>query len=82
MKRVFVLGAVVAAVVLAVAGGSARGAASACPTSNHPNELVLAVQLALGDGRTVSLRGRRALCASPRSIPRLAASRFLPDQRS
>jgi len=42
MKRVLVLGVVVAAVVLAVAGGSARGAGSACPTSNHPNELVLA----------------------------------------
>jgi protocatechuate 3,4-dioxygenase beta subunit len=41
MKRVLALGAVVAAVVLALAGGSARAAASACPTSNNPNELVL-----------------------------------------
>jgi protocatechuate 3,4-dioxygenase beta subunit len=42
MKRVLVLSALVAAVVLAGAGGSARGAGSACPTSNPPNELVLA----------------------------------------
>ncbi len=44
MKRVLVLvlSALVAVVVLAAAGGSARGAGSACPTSNAPNELVLA----------------------------------------
>jgi len=42
MRRVLVLGALVAVAALAVAGGSARGAASVCPTSNHPNELVLA----------------------------------------
>jgi len=42
MKRMLALGAVVALAVLAVAGGSARGAGTACPTSNHPNELVLA----------------------------------------
>ena len=40
MKRVLALGAVVT-VVFAAAGGSARGATSACPTSNAPNELVL-----------------------------------------
>jgi hypothetical protein len=42
MKRARVLGALVAAVVLAASGGSARGAGNACPTSNSPNELVLA----------------------------------------
>ena len=42
MKRVLVLGAFVALAVLVVAGGSARGAGTACPTSNPPNELVLA----------------------------------------
>jgi protocatechuate 3,4-dioxygenase beta subunit len=42
MKRVLVLGSLVTAVVLAAAGGSARGAETACPTSNAPNELVLA----------------------------------------
>ena len=42
MKRALVLSALVAVVVLAAAGGSARGAGSACPTSNAPNELVLA----------------------------------------
>ncbi len=42
MKRVFVLGAFVALAVLVVADGSARGAGTACPTSNPPNELVLA----------------------------------------
>jgi protocatechuate 3,4-dioxygenase beta subunit len=42
MKRVLVLGALLAAVVLAAAGGSARGAGRICPTSNPPNELVLA----------------------------------------
>jgi protocatechuate 3,4-dioxygenase beta subunit len=42
MKRVLVLGAFASVVALAVAGGSARGSGTACPTSNHPNELVLA----------------------------------------
>ena len=42
MKRAFVVGALVIAVLLAATGGSARGAGSACPTSNPPNELVLA----------------------------------------
>jgi len=40
MKRVLVLGALAAA--LSVSGGSARASGNACPTSNHPNELVLA----------------------------------------
>ena len=40
MKRVLILGAL--AFALAGAGGSARASGSACPTSNHPNELVLA----------------------------------------
>ena len=39
MKRVLVLAA---AVALIVSGGSARAATNACPTSNPPNELVLA----------------------------------------
>jgi protocatechuate 3,4-dioxygenase beta subunit len=42
VKQMFVLGTVVAAVVLATTGGSARGAGSVCPASNPPNELVLA----------------------------------------
>lgn len=42
MKRVLVLCALIATVALAASGGSARGAGSACPTSNAPNELVLA----------------------------------------
>lgn len=41
MRRALVLGALVAAFVLAAAGGSARGAGKACPASNPPNELVL-----------------------------------------
>jgi protocatechuate 3,4-dioxygenase beta subunit len=40
MKRMLVLGALAAA--LSVSGGSARASGTACPTSNHPNELVLA----------------------------------------
>ena len=51
MKRVLALNALVAAVVLAAAGGSARGAGSACPTSNTPNELVLAA----GSGQQAQL---------------------------
>lgn len=42
MKRALVVGATIAAVVLASAGGSARGAGRTCPASNPPNELVLA----------------------------------------
>lgn len=42
MKRVLVLGALTAAAALTVHGGSARAGGSACPTSNRPNELVLA----------------------------------------
>lgn len=42
MKRALGLSALVAAVVLASAGASARAAAGVCPTSNPPNELVLA----------------------------------------
>jgi protocatechuate 3,4-dioxygenase beta subunit len=42
MKRVLALSGFACAVVLATAGGSARGAGSACPASNPPNELVLA----------------------------------------
>ena len=42
MKRVLALSGLVAALALAAAGGSARGAGSACPASNPPNELVLA----------------------------------------
>lgn len=42
MKRAFVLSALVGAIALAAAGGSARGAATACPATNDPNELVLA----------------------------------------
>src|SRR5579864_6810548 len=41
MKRVLVLSAFVAAVVLAGAGATARGARNACPASNAPNELLL-----------------------------------------
>src|SRR5690348_6156917 len=51
MKRMLVLSALVAAVVLAAAGGSARGAGSPCPTSNPPNELVLAA----GSGQQAQL---------------------------
>jgi hypothetical protein len=40
MKRAFVLGMLAIAVI--VTGGSARASGSACPTSNSPNELVLA----------------------------------------
>jgi protocatechuate 3,4-dioxygenase beta subunit len=41
MKRLLVLSAFVAAVVLAGAGATARGSRNACPASNAPNELVL-----------------------------------------
>jgi len=41
MKRVLVLSAFVAAVVLAGSGATARGARHGCPASNAPNELVL-----------------------------------------
>ena len=49
MKRVLVLGA--AAAALTVAGGSARASDGVCPTSNPPNELVLAG----GSGQTAQL---------------------------
>ena len=42
MRRELVVAALLAVLVLAAAGGSARGAVNACPTSNSPNELVLA----------------------------------------
>jgi adhesin/invasin len=42
MKRVLVLGGLVVAVALAASGAGAVAASSACPTSNPPNELVLA----------------------------------------
>ena len=42
MKRALVLGALTVAVALAAAGAGARAASDACPTSNAPNELVLA----------------------------------------
>ena len=42
MRRVLVVSVLVAALALAAAGGSARGAGAACPTTNPPNELVLA----------------------------------------
>ena len=51
MNRALVLGAFAAAVALAVCGGSARASSGACPTSNHPNELVLAG----GSGQTAQL---------------------------
>jgi protocatechuate 3,4-dioxygenase beta subunit len=49
MRRVLVLGAFAAALI--VSGGSARASGNACPTSNHPNELVLAG----GSGQTAQL---------------------------
>src|SRR5438132_4963858 len=42
MKRALVLTGLTVAVVLAASGAAARAASSACPTSNPPNELVLA----------------------------------------
>jgi adhesin/invasin len=42
MKRVFGLGGLAVAVALAVSGAGAGAATNACPTSNPPNELVLA----------------------------------------
>lgn len=49
MKRALVLAALAAA--LAVSGGSARASGSPCPSTNPPNELVLAG----GSGQTVQL---------------------------
>ncbi|HEY2073348.1 MAG TPA: Ig-like domain-containing protein, partial [Gaiellaceae bacterium] len=49
MKRVLVLGALATAAALSVSGARASG--SACPTSNNPNELVLAG----GSGQTAQL---------------------------
>lgn len=51
MRRVLALGALAAVVLLAAAGGRARGAASACPASNAPNEIVVAG----GSGQTAQL---------------------------
>lgn len=42
MKRVLVLGLLVAAVAAAVSGSAARANGRECPATNHPNELVLA----------------------------------------
>jgi protocatechuate 3,4-dioxygenase beta subunit len=42
MKRALVLTGLTVAVALAASGAGARAASSACPTSNPPNELVLA----------------------------------------
>jgi protocatechuate 3,4-dioxygenase beta subunit len=42
MKRTVVLAALATAAAMTVSGGSARAGANACPTSNPPNELVLA----------------------------------------
>ncbi|HEX9505732.1 MAG TPA: Ig-like domain-containing protein, partial [Acidimicrobiia bacterium] len=42
MKRALVLTGLTVAVAFAASGGGARAASSACPTSNSPNELVLA----------------------------------------
>jgi protocatechuate 3,4-dioxygenase beta subunit len=42
MKRVLILGILSAATAVTAIGGSARASGSACPTTNHPNELVLA----------------------------------------
>jgi protocatechuate 3,4-dioxygenase beta subunit len=51
MKRPLVLGVLVAAAISAAAGGGARGAGRACPTSNPPNELALAA----GSGQQAQL---------------------------
>lgn len=42
MTRAFVIGAVAALVAMAALGGTARAGGTACPSTNHPNELVLA----------------------------------------
>lgn len=51
MKRAVVLTGLTVAVACAASGAGARGASNACPTSNSPNELVLAG----GSGQTAQL---------------------------
>lgn len=51
MKRALALSPLAAAIALAAAGGSARGAATACPATNNPNELVLSA----GSGQQAQL---------------------------
>lgn len=51
MKRVIVLGALAAVAAAAVSGSAARANVTVCPTSNHPNEIVLEG----GSGQTAQL---------------------------